>query len=67
MLFFLTGLLIISMNDMKILLMNGAHVLSTKKPSGALSGTRSSKLGLMEPAIEYVMKCLFKESCEVGN
>ncbi|XP_019067037.1 uncharacterized protein [Solanum lycopersicum] len=59
------GLLIISMNDMKILLMNGAHVLSTKKPSGALSGTRSSKLGLMEPAIEYVMKCLFKESCEL--
>ncbi|TMW98135.1 hypothetical protein EJD97_004445 [Solanum chilense] len=59
------GLLIISMNDMKILLMNGAHVSSTKKPSGALSGTRSSKLGLMEPAIEYVMKCLFKESCEL--
>ncbi|XP_049350049.1 uncharacterized protein LOC125814625 isoform X1 [Solanum verrucosum] len=58
------GHLIISMNDMKTLLMNGAHVASVEKPSGALSGTRSSKLGLMEPAIEYVMKCLFKESCE---
>ncbi|KAK6774166.1 hypothetical protein RDI58_029405 [Solanum bulbocastanum] len=58
------GHLIISMNDMKTLLMNGAHVASAEKPSGALSGTRSSKLGLMEPAIEYVMKCLFKESCE---
>ncbi|KAL3352555.1 hypothetical protein AABB24_020514 [Solanum stoloniferum] len=59
------GHLIISMNDMKTLLMNGAHVASVEKPSGALSGTRSSKLGLMEPAIEYVMKCLFKESCEL--
>ncbi|XP_049398017.1 uncharacterized protein LOC125862077 isoform X2 [Solanum stenotomum] len=59
------GHLIISMNDMKTLLMNGAHVASAEKPSGALSGTRSSKLGLMEPAIEYVMKCLFKESCEL--
>lgn len=59
------GHLIISMNDMKTLLMNGAQVASVEKPSGALSGTRSSKLGLMEPAIEYVMKCLFKESCEL--
>ncbi|KAL3322452.1 hypothetical protein AABB24_039852 [Solanum stoloniferum] len=59
------GHLIISMNDMKTLLMNGAHIASAEKPSGALSGTRSSKLGLMEPAIEYVMKCLFKESCEL--
>ncbi|KAG5570269.1 hypothetical protein H5410_060035 [Solanum commersonii] len=59
------GHLIISMNDMKTLLMNGAQVASVEKPSGALSGTRSSKLGLMEPTIEYVMKCLFKESCEV--
>lgn len=59
------GHLIISMNDMKTLLMNGAQVASVEKPSGALSGTRSSKLGLMEPTIEYVMKCLFKESCEL--
>ncbi|XP_060209136.1 uncharacterized protein LOC132636334 isoform X3 [Lycium barbarum] len=59
------GHLIISMNDMKTLLMNGAHVASAEKTSGGLSGTRSSRLGLMEPAIEYVMKCLFKESCEL--
>ncbi|MCD7469575.1 hypothetical protein HAX54_008688 [Datura stramonium] len=59
------GHLIISLNDMKTLLMNGAHVASAEKTSGVLSGSRSSKLGLMEPAIEYVMKCLFKESCEV--
>ncbi|XP_055801098.1 uncharacterized protein LOC129870364 isoform X2 [Solanum dulcamara] len=59
------GHLIISMKDMKTLLMNGAHVASAEKSSGVLSGTRSSKLGLMEPAIEYVMKCLFKESCEL--
>lgn len=65
--FFFTGHLIISMNDMKTLLMNGAHVASAEKTYGVLSGNRSSKLGLMEPAIEYVMECLFKESCEVGN
>ncbi|KAK4343998.1 hypothetical protein RND71_037092 [Anisodus tanguticus] len=58
------GHLIISMNDMKTLLMNGELVASEEKTSGVLSGTRSSKLGLMEPAIEYVMKCLFKESRE---
>ncbi|KAJ8527668.1 hypothetical protein K7X08_015119 [Anisodus acutangulus] len=59
------GHLIISMNDMKTLLMNGELVASEEKTSGVLSGTRSSKLGLMEPAIEYVMKCLFKESREL--
>ncbi|XP_019262370.1 PREDICTED: UPF0505 protein C16orf62 isoform X2 [Nicotiana attenuata] len=59
------GHLIISMNDMNTLLMNGAHVASVEKTSGVLSGNRSSKLGLMEPAIEYVTKCLFRESCEV--
>ncbi|XP_059277296.1 uncharacterized protein LOC132031375 [Lycium ferocissimum] len=59
------GHLTISMNDMKTLLMNGAHVASAEKTSGGLSGTRSSRFGLMEPAIEYVMKCLFKESCEL--
>nr|XP_009769520.1 PREDICTED: UPF0505 protein C16orf62 homolog isoform X8 [Nicotiana sylvestris] len=59
------GHLIISMNDMNTLLMNGAHVASVEKTSGVLSGNRSSKLGLMEPAIEYVMKCLFRESCEL--
>lgn len=59
------GHLIISMNDMKTLLMNGAHVASAEKTYGVLSGNRSSKLGLMEPAIEYVMECLFKESCEL--
>nr|XP_033515798.1 VPS35 endosomal protein sorting factor-like isoform X2 [Nicotiana tomentosiformis] len=59
------GHLIISMNDMNTLLMNGAHIASVEKTSGVLSGNRSSKLGLMEPAIEYVMKCLFRESCEL--
>ncbi|KAF3674284.1 hypothetical protein FXO38_05308 [Capsicum annuum] len=61
------GHLIISLNDMKTLLMNAAHVASAEKTSGVLSGTRSSKLDLMEAAIEYVMKCLFRESREVGN
>ncbi|KAM3320471.1 VPS35 endosomal protein-sorting factor-like isoform X2 [Capsicum chacoense] len=59
------GHLIISLNDMKTLLMNAAHVASAEKTSGVLSGTRSSKLGLMEAAIEYVMKCLFRESREL--
>ncbi|KAH7544413.1 hypothetical protein JRO89_XS15G0163600 [Xanthoceras sorbifolium] len=62
-----TGHLITSVNDIKVLLM---RILSTKETmDGKLMGGRKLLVSLMEPTIEYIMKCIFKDASQrqVGN
>ncbi|KAL9441648.1 hypothetical protein AB3S75_020195 [Citrus x aurantiifolia] len=57
-----TGHLITSINDIKILLM---RVLSTKEAAHGKSVDNSRLLvSLMEPTIEYIMKCIFKDASQ---
>lgn len=57
-----TGHLITSINDIKILL---ARVLSTKEAAhGKSVDNRRLLVSLMEPTIEYIMKCIFKDASQ---
>ncbi|KAL9444527.1 hypothetical protein AB3S75_017670 [Citrus x aurantiifolia] len=57
-----TGHLITSINDIKILL---TRVLSTKEAAhGKSVDNRRLLVSLMEPTIEYIMKCIFKDASQ---
>ncbi|KAK9269685.1 hypothetical protein L1049_001463 [Liquidambar formosana] len=61
------GFLITCINDMKVLL---TRIISAKEPIlGGFSENRRLLVSLMEPTIEYIMKCIFKEAYQgqVGN
>lgn len=61
----LTGHLITSVNDVKILLM---RILSTKEIThGKSMNNRGLLVSLMEPTIEYTMKCIFKDASQVSK
>lgn len=57
-----TGHLITSVNDIKILL---TRVLSTKEAAhGKSVDNRRLLVSLIEPTIEYIMKCIFKDASQ---
>lgn len=59
-----TGCLLTCVNDFKILLM---RVISTTETThGNLTGQKRLLISLMEPTIDYIMKCIFKNVSEVG-
>ncbi|BFG29632.1 hypothetical protein CerSpe_159060 [Prunus speciosa] len=57
-----TGCLLTCVNDFKIVLM---RVISSEETShGNLSDNKRLLVGLMEPTIEFIMKCIFKNMSE---
>lgn len=64
-LIFITGHLITTVNDIKIMLM---RILSGKESVHDKSTDMERLIiGLVEPTIEYIMKCIFKDTSEVSN
>lgn len=62
---FVAGHLITSINDIKILLMRNS---STKESThGKSTDNKRLLVSLMEPTIEYIMKCIFKDASQVSN
>lgn len=60
---YFTGCLLTCANDFKIVLM---RVMSAEETShGNLSDNKRLLVSLMEPTIEFIMKCIFKNMSEV--
>ncbi|KAI8557561.1 hypothetical protein RHMOL_Rhmol04G0020200 [Rhododendron molle] len=57
-----TGYLIICINDIKILLTR--FLSAVESPDGKFSERSKSLISLMEPTIEYIVKCIVKDSYE---
>jgi hypothetical protein len=59
----LTGYLVKCVNDIKILVM---RIVSGKEATqGNFTNNKRLLVNLMEPTIEYLMKCIFKDSSQV--
>ena len=59
----LTGYLVKCVNDIKILVM---RIVSSKEATqGNFTNNKRLLVSLMEPTIEYLMKCIFKDSSQV--
>ena len=59
----LTGYLVKCVNDIKILVM---RIISAKETTqGNITNNRRLLVTLMEPTIEYIMKCIFKDASQV--